>query len=424
VERPRSKALHERAAALLPGGVDSPVRAFPPYPSYIVRAKGSRMWDADGHELVDHCLGFGPLILGHAHPAVVRAVQEQAERGTLYGAPSELEVQLAERVCRHYRAMERVRFVSSGTEATMHAIRLARGATGRRYIVKMEGCFHGAHDAVLVRAGSGAMAHSAPDSAGVLDEVASRTLLAPYNDADAVRRLLGQHRGDVAAVILEPVMANVGPVAPRDGYLQQLREMTSEEGVLLIFDEVVTGFRLGLGGASAHFGVRPDIATLGKVLGGGLPVGAFGASQEVMDNLSPLGKVYQAGTFAGNPLSMAAGLAALKELERVGHDELDRRGAALRSGLSRLVDELRLPYQVAGLGSMFQLFMADRPVVDYRTALASDAGRFQRLFHALLERGVYVPPSQFETCFLSTAHDDRDVRTTLDAYAGALEALQ
>lgn len=420
---PRSQRLYERARTLLPGGVSSPVRYYPPYPRFIERAKGSRMYDADGHELIDLCLGYGPLILGHAHPAVVEAVREQAGRGTLFGAPSELEIELAETVRRHYPTMEMMRFVSSGTEATMHAVRLARGHTGRKFIIKMEGGFHGAHDAVLVRAGSGALAHAAPDSAGVPEEAAANTLVAPYNDAPAVERLMREHRDEVAAVLLEPVMANIGPVLPREGYLEELRELTRRHGALLVFDEVVTGFRLGMGGARQRFGVEPDIATLGKVLGGGLPIGAFGASAEIMADVSPLGKVYQAGTFAGNPLSMAAGLAALRELERVGHDELDRRGELVRDGLSRIVGDLRLPCGVAGVGSMFQLFMTERPVRSYQDARTADAARSVRLFHALLERGVYVPPSQFETCFLSTAHDDRDVRTVVDAYADALGGM-
>ncbi len=400
------------------------MRAYDPYPTYITRARGSRLWDVDENELIDCCMGFGPLILGHAHPAVVEAVREQAGKGMLYGAPIEQEVELAELVRKHHPNMEMMRFVSSGTEATMHAIRLARGATGRKLIVKMEGCFHGAHDSVLVRAGSGATTHSSPDSAGVPEEAAANTLLVPFNDISAVERTLIDNRDRVAAVILEPVMGNVGPVLPDEGYLEQLRELTLEHGVLLIFDEVITGFRLAMGGARSYFNVEPDITTLGKVLGGGLPIGAFGASEGLMNCISPLGKVYQAGTFSGNPLSLSAGLAAVRTLEREGHQELGRRGEIMREGLARIIQERGLPYQVAGVGSMFQLFMTDRPVRNYRDALTSDTRTFMRLFHALLERGVYIPPSQFETCFLSTAHSDDDVRRMIKAYDDALGALE
>ncbi len=408
----------------MPGGVSSPVRAFRPYPSFIQRASGSRMYDVDGNELIDYCMGFGPHILGHGHPAVVKAVQQQAELGTLYGAPTELELQMAETVSRHFPSMEMMRFVGSGTEATMHAIRLARGYTGRKLIVKMEGGFHGAHDSVLVKAGSGATTHSAPDSAGVPEESASNTLLAPYNDIEAIESLLSSNMGRVAAIIVEPVLGNIGPILPGEGYLERLREITERAGTLLIFDEVITGFRLAMGGAQARFGVRPDITTLGKVLGGGLPIGAFGARAEIMEKISPLGPVYQAGTFSGNPLSMAAGLAALKELESAGHEGLERKGREIRSQLSELLHERHLPYQVAGIGSMFQIFMTDRPVRNNRDAMSADAKTFMRLFHALLERGVYIPPSQYETCFLSMAHSDGDIRRTVNAYDGALEAIQ
>lgn len=424
MDRSRSKELYDRAAGLMPGGVSSPVRAFSPYPTYIKRGRGSRLYDADGNELIDCCLGFGPLILGHAHPSVVKAVQEQAGDGTLYGAPVEKEILLAETVRRHFPAMEMMRFVSSGTEATMHAVRLARGVTGRKKIVKMEGGFHGAHDSVLVKAGSGATTHSSPDSAGVPEETAANTLTLAYNDIEAAERLLSAHRGEIAAVLVEPVMGNIGPVLPDGGYLQQLRELTRKHGVLLMFDEVITGFRLSMGGAQARFGVQADITTLGKVLGGGLPIGAFGASAEIMRNVSPLGKVYQAGTFSGNPLSMAAGLAALNELERIGHEGLERKGEIVRSQLAEVINAHGLDHQVAGIGSMFQMFMTDRPVRNHRDVMSCDASRFMRLFHALLERGVYVPPSQFETCFLSTAHTDEDVRRIVDAYDDALEAIR
>ncbi len=421
---PRSQELFARASKLMPAGVSSPVRAFLPYPRYIAQGKGSRLTDVDGQEYIDYCMAFGPLILGHAHPKVVRAVQEQAARGTLYGAPIEAEVEFAELVTHHYPSIEMLRIVSSGTEATMHALRLARGYTGRKKVLKFEGCFHGAHDAVLVKAGSGATTHSAPNSLGVLPEVAENTLLAPYNDLDAVTRVLDAHRGEVAAIIVEPVMGNVGPVLPKEGFLQGLRDLATAHGALLIFDEVITGFRLGMGGAQELFGVRPDITTMGKVAGGGLPIGVFGASAEIMRMISPLGKVYQAGTFSGNPLSLSAGLATLRELGSLGHEGLDRKGAMMRSGLESALKESKVPHQVAGAGSMFQLFLAGRPVHSYGDALTADAATFDRLFHGLLDRGVYLAPSQFETNFLSTVHSEEDVRRTVDAIAEVLTEVR
>lgn len=416
MNRDRSRALYEVAKGLMPGGVSSPVRSFQPYPTYIARGKGSRIIDVDGNDLIDYCMAYGPLILGHAHPKVVRAVQEQAADGTLYGAPIEKEIRLVERLARHYPSIEMARIVNSGTEATMHAIRLARGYTGRNKIVKFEGCFHGAHDAVLVKAGSGATTHSAPNSLGVPPEAVANTLLAPYNDLEAVRRLVADNKGQIAAVIVEPVMGNVGPVLPRDGYLQGLREVTEDNDVLLIFDEVITGFRLSLGGAQAYFGVTPDITTLGKIAGGGLPIGIFGASEEIMSMISPSGKVYQAGTFSGNPLSLAAGLATIDELSAETYEELERKGRMMRQGIAKIVEERELPYCVQGLGSLFQVFCAPHEVSDYQSALGSDQTAFMKLFHSLLDKGVYLPPSQFETCFLSTAHTDDDIARTLDSY--------
>jgi glutamate-1-semialdehyde 2,1-aminomutase len=424
MERKRSRELYERAKELMPGGVSSPVRAFQPYPCYIDHAKGSRIFDVDGNEYADYCMAFGPLVLGHAHPKVVRAVQEQAERGTLYGAPVEAEARFAEVVRQNYPSVEMLRIVSSGTEATMHALRLARGYTGRKKVLKFEGCFHGAHDAVLVKAGSGATTHCAPNSLGVLEEVAANTLLAPFNDLEAVQQVLDTNRGEVAAIIVEPIMGNVGPVLPEEGFLQGLRDLATARGVLLIFDEVITGFRLGMGGAQQVYGVRPDITTLGKVAGGGLPIGVFGASREIMGMISPSGKVYQAGTFSGNPLSLAAGLATIEELRRIGHDDLNRKGELMRAELRRALDGSPVPHQVAGTGSMFQVFLSNKPVRNYQDALRSDPALFSALFLRLLDKGVYLAPSQFETNFLSTAHSDEDVRRTADAFAEALAEVK
>ncbi len=412
-----SRRLYDQARRLLPGGVSSPVRAFSPYPRYIARGKGSRIFDVDGNEYIDYCMAFGPLILGHAHPRVIAAIKEQAELGTLYGAPVEAEAQFAEIIKDNYPSVEMLRIVNSGTEATMHAIRLARGYSGRKKILKLEGCFHGAHDSVLVKAGSGATTHSAPNSLGVLEEVAANTLLAPFNDLEAARRTLEANRDEVAAVIVEPVMGNIGPVPPQEGYLQGLRDLATTHGAVLIFDEVITGFRLSMGGAQRLYGVRPDMTVLGKIAGGGMPIGVFGASEEMMSMISPLGKVYQAGTFSGNPISLAAGLATIDELAKEGHEELNRKGALMRSKLESVLRDLKLPYVVQGTGSMFQMFFADRPVRNYSDALASDADNFMKMFLGLLDKGVYLPPSQFETCFLSTEHSEADIARTVDIYA-------
>jgi glutamate-1-semialdehyde 2,1-aminomutase len=419
----RSRELYERARTVLPGGVSSPVRAFQPYPRFISHARGSTITDVDGQEYIDYCMAFGPLILGHAHPSVVRALKDQAEKGTLYGAPIEEEAMFAEMVVREYPSVEMMRIVSTGTEATMHALRLARGYTGRKKVLKFEGCFHGAHDAVLVKAGSGATTHCAPNSLGVLEEVASHTLLAPYNDLAATERMMEEHRGEVAAIIVEPVMGNVGPVVPREGYLKELRDLANKYGALLIFDEVITGFRLSMGGAQRKFGVAPDITTLGKVAGGGMPIGLFGASREIMEQISPLGKVYQAGTFSGNPMSLAAGMATIGELASLGHEGLDRKGMLMREGLNNALEDCPIPHQVAGIGSMFQLFLASSEVRNYQEALGADSATFHKMFLALLDKGIYLAPSQFETNFLSTAHTDEEVRRTVDAFVEALQEV-
>jgi glutamate-1-semialdehyde 2,1-aminomutase len=405
----------------MPGGVSSPVRAYAPYPRYIRRGRGSRIWDVDGRSYVDYCLGFGPLIHGHAHPYVVERVRQAVEDGVLFGAPTEGEVRLARKVRTLFPSIEAMRFVNSGTEATMHAVRLARGFTGRPDIVKVEGGFHGAHDAMLVKAGSGATTFSAPDSLGVPRDVAKHTLLVPFNDLDAMGRVVKRRRKTLAAVLLEPMLGNVGPIPPRPGYVEGVREITEEHDVLLILDEVITGFRLALGGAQERFRVAADLTALGKVLGGGLPVGLFGGRRDIMDLVSPLGKVYQAGTFSGNPVTMAAGLATVEWLERVGLAATDALAARLRDGLQDVLARRGLPARVQGMASMYQLFFSRRPVTDYAAAKGCDAPRFLRLFRALLRRGVYVPPSQYETCFLSTAHTVEDVEATLEAYEACLK---
>jgi glutamate-1-semialdehyde 2,1-aminomutase len=407
----------------MPGGVSSPVRAFPPYPVFMRKGRGARVWDVDGRGYLDLCMAFGPLILGHAHPAVVEAVGRQAANGMVFGAPTEGEVLLAEKIASHFPSMEMVRLTSSGTEATMHALRLARGFTKRTDIAAVEGGYHGAHDALLVKAGSGAATHAIPLSLGVTADLVKHTHLVPFNDPPALETLLRRRGDEIAAFILEPVLGNIGPVVPEPGYLRAVRKITDDHGVLLIFDEVITGFRLSLGGAQEIYGVRPDLTTLGKVLGGGLPVGAFGGRREIMEMVAPLGGVYQAGTFSGNPMTAAAGLATLEVLEREGLEGLNDLGSMMRRGLADLVEDLRLEYHVAGIGSMFQLFARPGPVRNYVDVASSDVKVFGKLFRGLLERGVYTPPSQFETDFLSLAHTEEEVEEALGAFRGALGAL-
>jgi glutamate-1-semialdehyde 2,1-aminomutase len=420
-ERKRSKELYDRAKLLMPGGVSSPVRAFKPYPSYIAKGSGAKIWDVDGNEYIDYCMGFGPLILGHADPDVVNAVREQAPRGMLYGAPIALEIEMAELVRGAFPSVEMLRIVNTGTEATMHAIRVARGFTGRKKFIKVEGAFHGAHDSVLVKAGSGATTHSAPDSLGVPEEVTSNTLLVPFNDLDAVRRAIMDNKGEVAAIITEPVIGNAGPIPPEEDYLQGLRELTTDNDILLILDEVITGFRLAPGGAQQRFGVRADMTILGKVVGGGLPIGIFGGSEEIMSMVSPTGKVYQAGTFSGNPMSLTAGIATIKKMRTLGYEELERKGEQMRYGLAKVIEEMGIPFRAQGIGSMFQLFLTDGEVKNYAGARSCDTSAFWDLFLGLMNRGIYLPPSQFETNFISTAHTDAEIDLTVEAYGEALE---
>lgn len=418
----RSEALYEEAKGLLVGGVNSPVRAMKPYPFFAARGEGSRLYDVDGKSYIDYCLAYGPLILGHANPEVLARVREQLERGTVYGAPTELEVALARKVVATVPSAEMVRFVNTGTEATMGAIRLARGFTKRKKIIKFEGAFHGAHDYVLVKAGSGATTHGEPDSAGVPEETVRNTILLPFNDPEALEEAVTE---DVAAVIMEPVIGNAGCILPKEDYLEQVREVTEEKGTMLIFDEVITGYRLGLGGAQGYYGVKPDITTLGKILGGGLPIGAIAAGREVMEHLSPLGPVYQAGTFNGNPLSMAAGLAAMGELEdgRV-YQKLETLAKSLREGLQEMAQDRGFETRTYGVASMFQIYFAEEEVSDYRTALRADRELFLRFQRGLLAKGIFLPPSQYECNFLSSAHGQGEVTSTLEAAEEVLRGLR
>jgi glutamate-1-semialdehyde 2,1-aminomutase len=421
-----SAALFARAERVLPGGVNSPVRAFRGVggtPLFIERASGCRVFDADGRSFLDWVGSWGPLLLGHAHPAVVAAIREQAERGSSFGAPTRLEVEMAEALTRLVPSLEMVRLVSSGTEATLSALRLARAATGRAKLVKFEGCYHGHADSFLIKAGSGAATLGVPDSPGVPESVARDTLLAHFNDLDSVAACLDAHRGGVAAVIVEPVVGNMGVVAPRAGFLQGLRRLCDEHGALLIFDEVMTGFRVGSGGAQERYGVRPDLTTLGKVIGGGLPVGAYGGRRDLMQLVAPAGPMYQAGTLSGNPLAMAAGLAVLRIVESKLSlfDDLERTAARLEAGLRGAVARGSFPCTLARVGTLFTLFFGAHEVVDWRSAAACDRARYGRFFHAMLDRGVYLAPSQFEANFVSTAHTAADVDLTVDACAAALE---
>ena len=422
----KSEDLFARAQRVIPGGVNSPVRAFKAVggtPRFIARAQGARVWDADGAEYVDYLGSWGPLIAGHAHPAVVEAVSRAARDGTSYGAPCAAEVELAERVTRHVSSMQKVRFVSSGTEATMSALRLARGFTGRRKILKFEGCYHGHADALLVAAGSGVATLAIPGSPGVPEGTVADTVVAPYNDTAAAERAFAEHGRDLAAVIVEPVAGNMGCVLPRAGYLTALRELTRRHGALLVFDEVITGFRLGLGGAQAVYGIEPDLTCLGKIIGGGLPVGAYGGRAEIMDHVAPLGPVYQAGTLSGNPLAMAAGIATLALLARPGtYSRLEALTERLCGGLERAARSGGVAVTVNRVASLFTVFFCPGPVTDYASAKTADTAAFARFFHAMLDRGFYLPPAQLEAAFVSLAHAEADIDATIAAAREAFGA--
>lgn len=419
-----SRELFRRACGIIPGGVNSPVRAFRGVggdPFFVQRAAGSRLWDADGNEYIDYVLSWGPMILGHAHPEVIAAITDAASRGTSYGAPTAAEVDLAEAVQGFFPSMERMRFVSSGTEATMSAVRLARGFTGRDFILKFDGCYHGHGDSFLVKAGSGVATLGLPNSPGVPAELSKLTLTAPFNDVEAVEAIFRAHPERIACVILEPVVGNAGFIAPGDGFLQALRRITEADGALLVFDEVMTGFRVAPGGAQERFGIRPDLTTLGKVIGGGLPVGAYGGRADVMDWIAPVGPVYQAGTLSGNPLAMAAGLAQLRILREADpYPLLERRTARLVEGLLGVGAELGVPMTGGSLGSMWGVFLAAGPVRSFEDAKRSDVELFRRFFHAALRRGVFFAPSAFEAGFTSTAHTEQDVEETISRAREAL----
>jgi glutamate-1-semialdehyde 2,1-aminomutase len=423
----RSKELWQSARALIPGGVNSPVRAFGAVggtPVFAERGAGSRFQDVDGREFIDYVMSWGPLILGHAHPAVIAAVRETCAKGMTFGMPTALEVRLARLVTTAVPSIQKVRMTSSGTEAAMSAIRLARGFTGRDLVVKFDGCYHGHVDGLLAAAGSGLATFAIPDTRGVPASYTEKTLIAPYNDPDAVRALFARLGPQIAAVIVEPVAGNMGVVAPKPGYLEFLREITAQHGALLVFDEVITGFRLALGGAQAVYGVTPDLTVLGKILGGGLPAAAYGGRAEIMDTLAPLGGVYQAGTLSGNPAAMAAGVATLEALAAAPpYARLEALAGHLAEGLREAAARAGIPVWQNRVGSMQTLFFTATPVTDYRTAKTADTRRYARFFHGMLAAGVYLAPSQFEAGFVSTAHTEQDIEQTLAAARATMATL-
>jgi glutamate-1-semialdehyde 2,1-aminomutase len=423
----RSKALFARAQKRIPGGVNSPVRAFRSVggdPRFIKSGRGSRIQDVDGKSYIDYLGSWGPLILGHCPSKVQAALQKQILMGTSFGASTENEVVLAEMIVDAVPSIEKVRLVNSGTEATMSAIRLARAFTGRDKIVKFDGCYHGHVDSLLVKAGSGVATLGLPDSLGVQQQDIHSTISVPFNDSETLQQVLDHNRSEVAAVVIEPVAGNMGTVLPAKGFLQRVRKLTREHGALLIFDEVITGFRLSYGGAQELLKVKPDLTCLGKIIGGGLPVGAYGGHREIMKWVAPDGPVYQAGTLSGNPLAVAAGIAALKVLKsRSTYAKLERTTTGLVSGLRKASEQAGIPVQINAIGSMFTVFFAAEPVTDFQTAKQSDTARYARFFHALLDKGVYFPPSQFETCFVSTVHTHNDIKTTIQAARDAFQVV-
>jgi glutamate-1-semialdehyde 2,1-aminomutase len=427
ITRAKSEQLFAEALKYTPGGVNSPVRAFwavGGQPFFVDRAKGARVWDVDGNEYIDYVGTWGPAILGHAHPKIIQAVQAAARNGTSFGIPNPFEVRLAKLVCAWVPSVEKVRMCNSGTEATMSAIRLARGFTKRDKIIKFDGCYHGHADSLLVKAGSGALTFGNPDSAGVPAAFTQHTIVLPYNDREAVQAAFTANAGQVAGIIVEPVPGNAGLYVPQPGYLEFLREITRANGALLVFDEVMTGFRLAKGGAQERFGIRPDLSCFGKVIGGGLPVGAFGGRAEIMDCLAPLGPVYQAGTLSGNPLAMAAGIAALEELAASdAYAKLEELGAALEAGMKSAAKSAGVAVQFNRCGSMFCGYFTSEPVHNVAEAMRSDRERFKKYFHGLMAEGIYLAPSQFEAGFLSTAHTAADIEKTVTAAAKVMRSL-
>ena len=425
MKRTRSESLFQTAQQYIPGGVNSPVRAFKAVggnPLFIVKGKGARITDADGNEFIDYVASWGPLIFGHAHPQIVEAVSQQAQLGTSFGAPTELEIELAQKVAEAVPSIETVRLVSSGTEATLSALRLARGFTGRDKIVKFEGCYHGHGDSLLVKAGSGVLSLGLPDCPGIVNDLAKKTLTLPYNDINAVEELFTSLGKEIACLIVEPIAGNMGVVPPQPGFLEVLRKVTAKSGTLLIFDEVITGFRVAFGGAQKLYGVSPDLTCLGKIIGGGLPVGAYGGKKEIMDHIAPTGAVYQAGTLSGNPLAVTAGIEMLNLLSQPGvYDDLEKMSERLCHGFKENVKQAGVTATFTRVGSMFSMFFTDQEIVGLESVKTSDTHLFKRYFNAMLEEGIYIAPSQFEAGFMSAVHTDEDIDATLAAQGRALK---
>lgn len=422
----RSEKLFEEAQHYLPGGVNSPVRAFKAVggiPLFIKRGQGSRIYDEDGNEFIDYVCSWGSLILGHCHPKVVKAVKKAVGQGSSFGTPTELETMLAKLICEAMPSVEMVRFVNSGTEATMSAMRLARAFTGRNRVIKFAGCYHGHSDGLLAKAGSGMATLGIPSSPGIPATATTDMLVAPYNDSQAAEQLFDNY-SDIAAVIVEPIAGNMGVVLPKPGFLELLQRLTRSYGALLIFDEVITGFRVAYGGAQKLYGIHPDLTCLGKIIGGGLPIGAYGGRRDIMEMVAPSGPVYQAGTLAGNPVTMTAGIETLKILEMPGvYDELEKKSSLLAKGIVQVASGLKVDIQLSRAGSMFTIFFTREPVTNYETATKADTRLYARFFHQMLFQGIYLPPSQFEAAFVSLAHTDEDIEATINAFEKALYAM-
>ena len=427
MNRKKSITLYAKALKMIPGGVNSPVRAFKAIgipPSFVERAKGSKIWDVDGNEYIDYVGSWGPMILGHAQPRVVKALKKVITKGTSYGAPTALEVELATKVMKAFPSIELVRMVSSGTEAVLSAIRLARGYTRRDKILKFEGCYHGHGDSLLVKAGSGATTFGIPDSFGVPEDLAKHTLTAPYNDLERVKTLVSQYPDQISCIIVEPVAGNMGVVLPENGFLAGLRRICDEKGIILLFDEVITGFRVAYGGAQELYGIKADLTCLGKIIGGGLPVGAYGGKEKIMEKVAPLGGVYQAGTLSGNPLAMTAGIETLELLRsKRAYQDLENKTTYLTEAISKITEDRGMPLSINHITGMFTLFFTEGPVRDYPSAKKSDTMRFARFFIEMMEQGIYLPPSQFEACFVSLAHTQRDLDKTIEACDNAFRKI-
>jgi glutamate-1-semialdehyde 2,1-aminomutase len=421
-----SQPLFERASKLMPGGVNSPVRMFKPYPFFTQKATGSKHYDVDGNNYIDYCMAYGAIIFGHSHPPIIQAVKKKLDWGTVYGTPTEAEVQLAELITDSFQCAEMVRLVNSGAEATMHSIRLARGYTGRKKIIKFDGCYHGAHDSVLVKAGSGAASFGIPTSQGIPEDTTKNTLVVPYNSVPLLQEIFEKEGDKIAAIIVEPVIGNMGVIPPSKGYLNELRRIADQYNALLIFDEIITGFRLAIGGAQEYYQVTPDLVTLGKVLGGGFPISAIAGKRKIMEHFSPIGKVYQAGTFSGNAISVVAAIETINELKRNNsnlYNSLEQFVKELTNSLRDCISKNDMNVQINNIASMFTVFFTEIPVTDSDGARSCDNTKFMKFHSELMKRGVFFPSSQFESCFVTTSHNKEDLNKTIDATIAALKAI-